>query len=431
MLSNAISTAWISQHQRKRRGQGEDDAAQTANVTKEKRNEDQTDQRIRGRPGQGPALLYGRTGLCQEGRFQSGPISLADRGVARGGGRHGAPAGAEQQRRGQGVSAGDLSTGPARGHVLHRRRQGRLRADQGPRRRVHDAAHRRDRLDHCDAERHLRQPHSAHPAGTLLRVEYTKRVESVFEIIAEPNRRAILSLLVSSQQSVGEIARQLRMPQPTVSKHLRVLREAGFVESTVDAQRRLYRLKPEPLQEVDAWLAPFRRFWSAHVDALERHLDRMESVNANEKEDTEKTTRPKPRTSQRRNEMKIKLTSVYVDDQDKALRFYTEVLGFAKKTDVRQGPYRWLTVVSPEEPDGTELQLALNDNPAAKAYQQAIFQQGQPAAMFYTGDVKGDYERIKARGAEFTMPPTGVTGSTIAMLKDTCGNLIQLTELAG
>jgi DNA-binding transcriptional ArsR family regulator len=101
-------------------------------------------------------------------------------------------------------------------------------------------------------------------------------VESVFEIIAEPNRRAILSLLVLSQQSVGEIERQLRMSQPTVSKHLRVLREAGFVESTVDAQRRLYRLKPEPLQEIDAWLAQFRRFWSAHVDALERHLDRMD-----------------------------------------------------------------------------------------------------------------------------------------------------------
>jgi len=102
---------------------------------------------------------------------------------------------------------------------------------------------------------------------------------SVFEIIAEPNRRAILSLLGTSQQSVGEIERQLRMPQPTVSKHLRVLREAGFVESTVDAQRRLYRLKPEPLQELDAWLAPFRRFWSAHVDALERHLDRMEHMS--------------------------------------------------------------------------------------------------------------------------------------------------------
>jgi DNA-binding transcriptional ArsR family regulator len=101
-------------------------------------------------------------------------------------------------------------------------------------------------------------------------------VETVFEIIAEPNRRAILSLLVSSHQSVGEIARQLRLPQPTVSKHLRVLREAGFVESTVDAQRRLYRLNPEPLQEVEAWLAPFRRVWSAHVDALERHLDHME-----------------------------------------------------------------------------------------------------------------------------------------------------------
>ncbi len=128
--------------------------------------------------------------------------------------------------------------------------------------------------------------------------------------------------------------------------------------------------------------------------------------------------------------MKIKLTSIYVDDQDKALRFYTEVLGFAKKADVRQGPYRWLTVASPEEPDGTELQLALNDNPTAKAYQQGLFQQSQPAAMFYTDDVKGDYERIKARGAEFTMPPTDVTASTIAMLNDTCGNIIQLAELA-
>src|SRR6187549_1536396 len=101
-------------------------------------------------------------------------------------------------------------------------------------------------------------------------------METVFDIIAEPNRRAILGLLVSSQQSVGEIERRLDMSQPTVSKHLRVLREAGFVESTVDAQRRLYRLNPEPLQELDAWLAPFRRFWSAHVDALERHLDRMD-----------------------------------------------------------------------------------------------------------------------------------------------------------
>jgi DNA-binding transcriptional ArsR family regulator len=101
-------------------------------------------------------------------------------------------------------------------------------------------------------------------------------VESVFDIIVEPNRRAILSLLASSEQSVGEIERHLRMPQPTVSKHLRVLRDAGFVESTVDAQRRLYRLKPEPLQEIDAWLSPFRRFWSGHVDALERHLDRMD-----------------------------------------------------------------------------------------------------------------------------------------------------------
>src|SRR5262245_1291535 len=127
--------------------------------------------------------------------------------------------------------------------------------------------------------------------------------------------------------------------------------------------------------------------------------------------------------------MKIKLTSVYVDDQQKALRFYTEVLGFAKKADFRNSPYRWLTVVSPEEPDGTELQLALNDNPAAKAYQLAIFQQSQPAAMFYTDNVKADYERIATLGGEFTMPPTDVTASTIAMLNDTCGNLIQLTQL--
>jgi DNA-binding transcriptional ArsR family regulator len=121
-------------------------------------------------------------------------------------------------------------------------------------------------------------------------------MESVFEVIAEPNRRAILSLLVSSQQSVGEIERQLRMSQPTVSKHLRVLREAGFVESTVDAQRRLYRLKPEPLHEVDAWLAPFRRFWSTHVDALERHLDRMYPSAPTKSKPKKKTTRAQPRT---------------------------------------------------------------------------------------------------------------------------------------
>ena len=128
--------------------------------------------------------------------------------------------------------------------------------------------------------------------------------------------------------------------------------------------------------------------------------------------------------------MKIKLTSVYVDNQENALRFYTDVLGLTKKTDFSNGPYRWLTVASPDEPDGTELQLALNNNPAAKTYQQAIFQQGQTAANFLTDDVKADYERIKARGAEFTMPPTEVTGSTIAQLNDTCGNLIQITQLA-
>ncbi len=127
--------------------------------------------------------------------------------------------------------------------------------------------------------------------------------------------------------------------------------------------------------------------------------------------------------------MKIKLTSVYVDDQDKALRFYTEVLGFVKKADFSQGPFRWLTVASPEDPDGTELQLALNNNPAAKAYQQAMFQQGQPAAMFYTDDVQAEYERMKARGAAFTLPPTDVTGSRIAKLDDTCGNLIQVSQL--
>ena len=128
--------------------------------------------------------------------------------------------------------------------------------------------------------------------------------------------------------------------------------------------------------------------------------------------------------------MKIRLTTIYVNDQTKALRFYTEVLGFTKKNDFSQGSYRWLTVVSSDDPDGTELQLASSDNPAGKAYQQALFQQGQPATMFFTDDVKGDYERIKARGAEFTMPPTEVTGSTIAMLDDTCGNRIQLTQLA-
>jgi predicted enzyme related to lactoylglutathione lyase len=128
--------------------------------------------------------------------------------------------------------------------------------------------------------------------------------------------------------------------------------------------------------------------------------------------------------------MKIKLTSVYVDDQSKALKFYTEVLGLTKKTDFSQGAYRWLTVASPEEPDGTELQLALNSNPAAKTYQQAMFQGQQPATMFFTDDIKRDCEQMKTRGAEFTMPPTEVTGSTIAMLNDTCGNVIQLTQLA-
>jgi DNA-binding transcriptional ArsR family regulator len=143
------------------------------------------------------------------------------------------------------------------------------------------------------------------PVYTLTRIcfdEYIIRMESVFEIIAEPNRRAILSLLVSSQQSVGEIERQLRMPQPTVSKHLRVLREAGFVESRIDAQRRLYRLKPEPFREVDAWLERFRRFWSAHVDALERHLDRMEESSPTKS----KTGRKRRGTNRERNKGETK-----------------------------------------------------------------------------------------------------------------------------
>jgi predicted enzyme related to lactoylglutathione lyase len=128
--------------------------------------------------------------------------------------------------------------------------------------------------------------------------------------------------------------------------------------------------------------------------------------------------------------MKIKIMTLFVDDQEKALRFYTEVLGFTKKTDFSQGLYRWLTVTSPEDPQGPELQLALDNNPAAKAYQQAMFEQRQPAAMFFTDNIKADYERIKSKGADFTMPPTDVTASTIAMLNDTSGNFIQLTQLA-
>ena len=126
--------------------------------------------------------------------------------------------------------------------------------------------------------------------------------------------------------------------------------------------------------------------------------------------------------------MKIKLTKLFVNDQDQALRQYTEVLGFVKKADFSQGSYRWLTVASPEEPDGTQLQLELNQNPAAKAFQQATYEQKQPAAMFNVDDVQAEYERMKGLGANFTMPPTQVTGSTIAMLDDGCGNLIQIQQ---
>jgi predicted enzyme related to lactoylglutathione lyase len=127
--------------------------------------------------------------------------------------------------------------------------------------------------------------------------------------------------------------------------------------------------------------------------------------------------------------VKIKVTSIYVNDQEKALRFYTDVLGFVKKSDFSNGPFRWLTVGSPEEPNGIELQLALNDNPAARAYQQATFEQNRPAMLFNVDDVQAEHDRMKPLGAEFTMPPTKVTGSTIAMLKDTCGNLVQIVAL--
>jgi predicted enzyme related to lactoylglutathione lyase len=128
--------------------------------------------------------------------------------------------------------------------------------------------------------------------------------------------------------------------------------------------------------------------------------------------------------------LQIKLTSVYVDDQAKALKFYTDVLGFALKDDFSNSGYRWLTVSAPSDADGGQLQLALNDSPPAKAYQEALYQQHQPAVMLFTDDIKGEYERIKAKGAKFTMEPTKVTGSTIAQLEDTCGNLVQITELA-
>lgn len=129
--------------------------------------------------------------------------------------------------------------------------------------------------------------------------------------------------------------------------------------------------------------------------------------------------------------MRIKISSLYVGDQEKALDFYTQTLGFIKKSDFSQGGYRWLTVVSPEDPNGVELQLTLNNDPAAKTYQEALFQQNQPAANFFTNNLDADYERMKELGAKFTMPPTDVTASKIAMLNDNCGNLIQVTQLVG
>ena len=127
--------------------------------------------------------------------------------------------------------------------------------------------------------------------------------------------------------------------------------------------------------------------------------------------------------------MRIELTSIFVNDQDKALRFYTEKLGFVKKMDIKAGEYRWLTVVSPEDKDGTQLVLGSNNNPAARTYQEAIFNQSVPAQLFFVDDIQKEYERLKNLGVKFTMEPTKVTGSTIAVLDDTCGNLIQLTQL--
>jgi predicted enzyme related to lactoylglutathione lyase len=127
--------------------------------------------------------------------------------------------------------------------------------------------------------------------------------------------------------------------------------------------------------------------------------------------------------------MKIKLTTIFVDDQGKALKFYTEILGFVKKSDLTAYNFRWLTVVSPEEIDGAELQLAPNDNPAAKTYQESIFKQGIPAAMFFVDDVQKEFQRLKSLGVKFTKEPTKTPGSIIVVLDDTCGNLIQLTQL--
>lgn len=127
--------------------------------------------------------------------------------------------------------------------------------------------------------------------------------------------------------------------------------------------------------------------------------------------------------------MQIKLTSIYVDDHEKALKFYTEVLGLTKKADFGNNGYRWLTVASPEDPNGPELQLELNSNPAAKAYQEAMFAEGQPTLILHTKDVKADYESAKAKGGEFIMPPTDVTASIIAQVKDTCGNIVQFVQL--
>jgi predicted enzyme related to lactoylglutathione lyase len=223
-------------------------------------------------------------------------------------------------------------------------------------------------------------------------------MDDVFKALADPTRRRILDELTERNgQTLFEICsrlatkHQLGSSRQAISQHLQLLEASGLIETKREGRFKFHYLNTRPLERIaDRWLEP--------------HSQEAQ--------------------------MRIHLSSIPVDDQDKALRFYTDVLGFAKKADFSNGPFRWLTVTSPDDPNGTELQLALNNNPAAKTYQQALFQQGQPAAMFFTDDIKGDYERITARGGTFTMPPTEVTASTIAQLDDTCGNLIQITQLA-
>jgi predicted enzyme related to lactoylglutathione lyase len=232
-----------------------------------------------------------------------------------------------------------------------------------------------------------------HRIAIGLSIAMTDLRDQLFKSLADPTRRAIFERLCrEGEQTVAALTARAGVSQPAVSKHLALLR----------------------LDRRDG------RLLAGAVRPARGPAEANGSITA------ERSAGGRTKGTG----MKIKLTTIYVDDQEKALRFYTEVLGFAKKGDVRQGPYRWLTVASPDEPEGAELQLALNDNPAGKAYQQALRQQGQPAAMFYSDDVKGECERIKARGGALSMPPTEAPWGTMAQLDDTCGNLVQITQLA-